>query len=123
MSTSWVLRSVWTLSSFTGHVSYATVAAASPPSQRELDEFREQADRFIADLDEEFYLHYAGLKETLDLEPIYGRYPELTELERAQAIGLAVDDGQGARVRELWRFACEGYLGKLTREQEEKVAR
>jgi len=36
----------------------------APPSDRELDAYREQADRFIAELDEEFYLHYAGLKET-----------------------------------------------------------
>ena len=26
------------------------------------------------------------------------------------------------RTRELWRFACEGYLGKLTREYEEQIA-
>ena len=29
----------------------------------ELDAYRERADRFIAELDEEDYLHYAGLKE------------------------------------------------------------
>ena len=40
---------------------------AAPPSDRELEAYRQQADRFIAELDEEFYLHYAGLKETFDL--------------------------------------------------------
>ena len=39
----------------------------APSSDRELDAYREQADRFISELDEEFYLHYAGLKETFDL--------------------------------------------------------
>jgi oligoendopeptidase F len=111
---------VWTLNSFTGHVSYATVAAASPPSPRELDEFREQADRFIAEQDEEFYLHYAGLKETLDLEQIYARHANLTTLETAQRVGLAVNGGKG--VRELWRFACEGYMGNLSKAYDEKVA-
>jgi len=43
----------------------------APPSDRDLDAYREQADRFIAELDEEFYLHYAGHKETFDLSPIY----------------------------------------------------
>src|SRR5438132_941948 len=43
----------------------------APPSERELDAYREQADRFIAELDEEYYLHYAGLKETFELGPIY----------------------------------------------------
>ena len=93
---------------------------AAPPSDRELDAYREQADRFIADLDEEFYLHYAGLKETFDLTPIYERHANLTQLEQVQSIGLAVNGG--ARVRELWRFACEGYFGDLTRDHAEKLA-
>jgi hypothetical protein len=92
----------------------------TPPSDRELDAYREQADRFIAELDEEFYLHYAGLKESFDLVPIYERHANLTELERVQSIGLAVNGG--SRVRELWRFACEGYFGDLTRDHAEKLA-
>ena len=92
----------------------------APPSQRELDAYREQADRFIAELDEEYYLHYAGLKESFELAPIYERHADLTRLEKAQSIGLAVNGGRG--VRELWRFACEGYLGDLTREYAEQAA-
>jgi hypothetical protein len=92
----------------------------APPSDRELDAYREQADRFIAELDEEFYLHYAGLKETFDLAPIYDRHANLTELEQVKSIGQVVDGGD--RVRELWRFACEGYFGDLTREHAEKLA-
>ena len=92
----------------------------APPSDRELDAYREQADRFIAELDEEFYLHYAGLKETFDLAPIYERHKNLTELDEVKSIGLAVNGG--ARVRELWRFACEGYFGDLTRDHAEKLA-
>jgi hypothetical protein len=92
----------------------------APPSERELDAYREQADRFIAELDEEYYLHYAGLKETFELAPIYERHADLTRLEKAQSIGLAVNGGRG--VRELWRFACEGYLGDLTREHAERAA-
>jgi hypothetical protein len=92
----------------------------APPSERELDAYREQADRFIAELDEEYYLHYAGLKEAFELAPIYERHADLTKLEKAQSIGLAVNGGRG--VRELWRFACEGYLGALTREHAERAA-
>jgi hypothetical protein len=90
-------------------------------SARELDDYRERVDRFIADLDEEYYLHFAGLKETLDLAPIYERYADLTTVEKARSIGESVDGSTG--IRELWRFACEGYLGQLTKEYEEKVAR
>ena len=91
------------------------------PSPRELDGYREQADRFIAELDEEYYLHYAGHKDRLDLEPIYERHADLTRLERAQGLGRAVDGDPS--LRELWRFACEGYLGDLTREHAERTAR
>jgi hypothetical protein len=87
----------------------------------DLDRFRERADRFIAELDEEFYLHYAGLKEELELSPIYERYSELTRLEQAQALGATANGDRG--IRELWRFAAEGYLSDLTRDQAEKIAR
>src|SRR3989449_2482265 len=119
MSTSWVRRSVLRRISCTACVSYETMPPA-PPSDRELDAYRDQADRFIAELDEEFYLHYAGLKETFDLAPIYERHKNLTELDQVKSIGLAVNGG--ARVRELWRFACEGYFGELTRDHAEKLA-
>jgi hypothetical protein len=91
------------------------------PTPRELDDYREQADRFVAAIDEEFYLHYAGHKDSLDLAPIYERYGELTSLEQASRIGSAVDGDR--RIRELWRFACSGYLGNLTREHAERIAR
>jgi hypothetical protein len=94
------------------------MAAAATP--RELDAYREQADRFIAAIDEEFYLHYAGHKDSLDLAPIYERYADLTRLEQANAIAAAVNGDR--RIRELWRFACQGYLGNLTREHSERSA-
>jgi hypothetical protein len=89
-------------------------------SQLELDRFRDRADRFIAALDQEYYDHYAGLKESFDLAPIYEEFADLTTLEQAQATGDSVDGDP--RVRELWRFACEGYLGNITKVQEEQVA-
>jgi hypothetical protein len=85
------------------------------PTTREIDAFRDRADRFIAELDEEYYLHYAGHKETLEVERIYERFEELTKVETAQGL-------EGAP-SELWRFACEGYLGNLTREHQERLAR
>jgi hypothetical protein len=93
---------------------------SGPPTPDELEGYREDADRFIAELDEEYYLHFAGLKERLELEPIYDRHQELTKLEWAQALGGAVDGDR--RVRELWRFASEGHLGSLTKEHSEKLA-
>jgi hypothetical protein len=91
------------------------------PTPRELDDYREQADRFIAAIDEEYYLHFAGHKDSLDLVPIYERFGDLTSLDQANRVGSAVDGDR--RVRELWKFACSGYLGNLTRDFEERSAR
>jgi hypothetical protein len=89
--------------------------SAEPLSSRELDDFRDEGDRFIAELDEEYYLHLAGHKETLELEPIYERHEELTRLDTALRLAGAPT--------ELRRFACDGYLGALTREHAESLAR
>jgi hypothetical protein len=86
----------------------------------DLDAYRDEADRFIAAIDEEFYLHFAGLKETLDVVPIYERFADLTSLEQAQR--LATTAAENPELTELWRFACEGHLGALTREQAERLA-
>ena len=88
--------------------------ATDPLSARELDAFREEADRFIAAIDEEYYLHYAGLKDSLELEPIYERHAELTKLDTAKRL-------EGSPT-ELWRFACEGALGNLTQSHQERLA-
>ena len=93
---------------------------AAAPTPRELDAYREQTDEFIAALDEEYYLHYAGHKDSLELAPIYEQYAQLTTLEQANALGAAVDGDR--RIRELWRFSCQGHLGNLTREHAERVA-
>jgi hypothetical protein len=94
--------------------------AGSLGLEQSLDEYRERADRFIAELEEETYLHFAGLKPSFELGAIHERYSDLTSLEQARWIGERID-GDG-RMRELWRFACEGYLGALTRAEEERLA-
>ena len=87
---------------------------------RTLDGYREEADRFIAALDEEYYLHFAGLKDEFEVGQIYERYAELTSLEACEWLRASVESGLD--VTELWRFACEGYLGDLTRAEAERIA-
>jgi oligoendopeptidase F len=83
-------------------------------TSRELDAFRDQADRFIAELDEEEYLHLSGQKNTFEVEEIYERHQELTRPETARHLETGPT--------ELWRFACESVLGNLTREHQAKLA-
>jgi hypothetical protein len=88
-----------------------TVCAYTPA---EVDAFRERGDAFIRDMLLEYYDHFAGLKDTLDIERVYVEYEDLTRLETAQRLE------QGPT--ELWRFACEGFLGNLTRSHQARAA-
>ncbi len=93
---------------------------AEPLQQREIDGLSAEAERFGSELNEEQYLHFSGQKETFDLAPIYERHARLTELGTAVALGASV---AGIRTRrELWRFACEGYLGNFVTAEAERIA-
>jgi hypothetical protein len=93
---------------------------AAPPSTLDLDAYRRGVDRFDAEMVEEFYLHYAGHKDRLELEPIYERHADLTALESVQAIGSSLNGDE--RTRWLFRFGVDGYLGNLTKQHAEKIA-
>lgn len=81
----------------------------------DLDEYRREADEFLAALIEQQYLHYSGQKEELELEPVYDRYGDLTSLAACRELAES-----GAR--ELWRFACEHYLSRVAVHEEERLA-
>jgi hypothetical protein len=102
------------------HGSILRTRMAEPLQQGEIEALSADADRFISELDEESYLHFAGLKETYALAPIYERHERLTQLDTALALGASVDGDR--RRRELWKFACEGYLGNFVSEEAERVA-
>jgi len=93
---------------------------AEPLTEREIDAISAEAERFLAELDEEQYLHFSGQKETFDLAEIYERHTRLTKLDTALALGASVAGIR--RRRELWKFACEGYLGNFVTAEEERIA-
>jgi hypothetical protein len=86
----------------------------TPYTPAEVDAFRERGDAFNRDMLQEYYDHFAGLKDTLDIERVYEEYEDLTRLETAQRL----EPGP----TELWRFACEGFLGNLTRSHQARAA-
>ena len=92
----------------------------SKPPSSDLAGYRQQADRFLAEMMEEYYLQLAGHKDALEIEPIYERYASLTTLEAAQSLGAEAD--RDPELRELWKFAADGFLAKLTTEQEERAS-
>ena len=97
--------------------------ATAPVGTSALDAYREEADRFMAALDEEFYLHFAGHKDAFAVGVVYERFGDLTTLDACEMLRRAAQERSDHGTRELWRFACEGYLGALTREQTEEIGR
>jgi hypothetical protein len=87
----------------------------------DLEAYREEAERFVSSLDEEFYLHFAGHKDELELAPIYERHEDLATLDACERLRAATDGSRGAL--ELWRFACERRLEAVARAEIEEIAR
>jgi len=93
---------------------------AEPLQESQIEALSAEAERFSSELDEEAYLHFSGQKETYDLAPIYERHAGLTKLDTALALGASVAGIR--RRRELWKFACEGYLGNFVTAESERIA-
>src|SRR2546423_9399502 len=80
--------------------------AVAPYTANEVDQFRERGDAFTRDMLQEYYDHFAGLKDTLDIERVYEEYEDLTRLETAQRLEHAP--------AELWRVSGGGVPGNPT---------
>ena len=84
--------------------------------------FPERAEQFLIDLMREQYLVGAGLKETLELTPIYERnadlFAEPTVRERVAAVRL---DAASKEARHLADFAVSHYLENAVKELSEQI--
>jgi hypothetical protein len=91
----------------------------------DLDQYRSDAERFLEEIDREYYLQGAGHKPDLAIEPIYERHESLFEREAVDRVGEARRAAKGedeTRLRYLHQFALDGYLGSINRELETRMA-
>jgi hypothetical protein len=92
----------------------------------DLDEYRRRAERFSEELSREYYLHLAGRRPELEIEPIYDEYADLfgsAEVERLRRLaGAARGDDEKRRLRYLLQFAFDGLLGLETRSESAELA-
>ncbi|MFL5906570.1 MAG: hypothetical protein ACJ75Z_03100 [Solirubrobacterales bacterium] len=91
----------------------------------DLDDYRRGAEEFVEEIDREYYLHLAGHKLDLELEPIYQRHRGLFERDAVERIGearRAAEGEQETRLRYLHQFALDGHLGAATRDLEARLA-
>jgi hypothetical protein len=102
-----------------------------PPMAWDLDQYRRDAELFLEEIDREYYLHLAGHKPDLEIEPIYRRHEPLFEREAVERVAEARRAGEGrpageeedeARLRYLHQFALDGHLGSITRGAEARLA-
>jgi hypothetical protein len=94
----------------------------------DLQGYRESAEDFIAELNTEFYRHYAGLTDDFEIEAIYVKHEELftrpaVEDLREQAAAPAPGTDERRRRRMLLDFAIEGHLGQATKSLDAELAR
>jgi hypothetical protein len=90
-----------------------------------LDSYRERAERFLEEIDREYYLHHSGRKRSYEIEPIYRRHGELFSRAAVESLREARDRTSGEQRRRAGRlleFAVEGHLGEAVKAQATELA-
>lgn len=99
----------------------------------DLDLYRQRAERLCEELSREHYLHLAGHKRELEIEPIYERHRDLFARESVQGLREALSAEREAapdatagdaarRLSYLLDFAVHGHLGIATAAEEARIA-
>jgi hypothetical protein len=92
----------------------------------DLDTYGARAERFIGELDREYYLHFAGLKEDFAIEAIYERHAGLFErsaVEGLREIAAAAREGdERRRTTYLLQLGVEGHIGQATKAEAAALA-
>jgi hypothetical protein len=84
-----------------------------------LAEYERAFESFWSELLEEEFQHGAGLKESLEIVPIYQRHAELFGEDTVRAL---LDHRDGRAARYVARFACETYLSDRVKQTTEQIA-
>jgi hypothetical protein len=96
------------------------------PLPLDLDSYARASERFVSEMDREYYLHFAGHKEEFEIEEIYERHAGLFDREVVEALRERVAaDGDGEetrRARYLLELAVGGLLGRETKREEAELA-
>src|SRR4051812_22399887 len=82
----------------------------------DLDAYRADAERFVSELDREYYLHFSGQQESYEVERIYESHAEL--FSRA-----AIDGLRNGGPRLLLEFAVQGHIGRETSREQAELTR
>jgi hypothetical protein len=93
----------------------------------DLDTYRSEAESFCEELDREHYLHLAGHKRELEVEPVYERHGELFSTRAVAQLRAAADAAEARgddarRIGYLLDFAVHGHIGLATAAEQARLA-
>jgi hypothetical protein len=96
------------------------------PLPLDLEAYAAEAEAFVGAMDREYYLHFAGHKAELEIEPIYERHRDLFQRARVDELrerlaGAAPGDDE-RRARYLLELAVGGFMGEATKAEETALA-
>jgi len=95
------------------------------PLALDLDSYARESERFVSEMDREYYLHFAGHKEEFEIEEIYERHAGLFDREVVERLRERVSSNGGEetrRARYLLELAVGGLLGRETKREETELA-
>jgi hypothetical protein len=91
----------------------------------DMEKYRQDAQNFLSELDKEYYQHYAGLKEDLNIADIYSRYASLFSKVNFEAImelkNGAENDTEAKKLSYLTRFCGEGLIENCAKELVDRI--
>ena len=91
----------------------------------DITKYRKDSESFLSKIDKEYYLHFSGQKDSLNLSPIYDRYGYLFDRDSIDYIKSVKDKSTGEdrkKAAYLLRFCTEGYMERQVKELVDKVA-
>ncbi len=91
----------------------------------DIKEYRKNAESFLYKMDKEFYLHFAGIKENLNVSDIYDEFKSLFDRGNIDYFKDIKERSNGEEKKKasfLLKFCTEGYIEMQTRNLIDKIA-
>lgn len=91
----------------------------------DITKYRKDSESFLSRIDKEYYLHFSGQKDSLNLSPIYDRYGYLFDRDSIDYIKSIKDKSTGEdrkKAAYLLKFCTEGYMERQVKELVDKIA-
>jgi hypothetical protein len=91
----------------------------------DIAKYRQDSESFLSRIDKEYYLHFSGQKDSLNLSPIYDRYGYLFERDCIDYIKGIKDKSTGENRKKaayLLKFCTEGYMERRVKELVDRIA-